>query len=324
MGESLGGGRYVITEHLGGTPDRGRYRARDESTKDTVLVTLGTTQTARAAVLRERLALEVAGVAPLLEISDLKAGYTGLVENEPSGAPALTPLLDVGSAARLALEIAVILRRAHAQGLTLAGLRPELVYVDDDRVTGIAPRCEPFLVTAGEPCYGVPPCFDHFYLAPELLTAPSEPTGPAADVFSLCAILGHWVAGEHPFAGEGISQGIAIMTGNRRPWHGDPAVGALIDGGLEPDPGRRLRLAEVVERLDPLARRNPESAPIAWERTGDGEFPYRARWRGETVTIRVNDFPAEPLYTLMSGDTEIEDLEDWPPRWIRPPFNIEL
>jgi len=41
------------------------------------------------------------------------------------------------------------------------------------------------------------------------------------------------------------------------------------------------------------------AAAIFWEHTGDGELPYRAQWRGRTFTIRVNDFPEQPLYTLL-------------------------
>lgn len=61
-----------------------------------------------------------------------------------------------------------------------------------------------------------------------------------------------------------------------------------------------------------------QATPITWAGTGDGEFPYRIEIRGHVFTIRVNDFPAEPLYTLLIDDREVENLEDWPPAWIRP------
>jgi hypothetical protein len=58
--------------------------------------------------------------------------------------------------------------------------------------------------------------------------------------------------------------------------------------------------------------------PIAWEHTGDGELPYRAKVGGVELLVRVNDFPAEPLYSLLvNGQLEC-DLEDWPGRWVRP------
>jgi hypothetical protein len=50
----------------------------------------------------------------------------------------------------------------------------------------------------------------------------------------------------------------------------------------------------------------------------DGEFPYQAIIDGRRWEIRVNDFPAEPLYTLMIDGQEALDLEDWPTLWKRP------
>jgi hypothetical protein len=58
--------------------------------------------------------------------------------------------------------------------------------------------------------------------------------------------------------------------------------------------------------------------PIAWEKTGDGEYPYAALVSGRRWVIRVNDFPAQPLYTLMIDGAEALDLEDWPSVWRRP------
>ncbi|GAA3452728.1 hypothetical protein [Dactylosporangium matsuzakiense] len=63
---------------------------------------------------------------------------------------------------------------------------------------------------------------------------------------------------------------------------------------------------------------------IAWEHSGDGEFPYHAEVDGRTLTVRVNDFPAEPLYTLMADGTELADLDDWPSSWRRPPVPQHL
>ncbi|MBA3539212.1 MAG: hypothetical protein H0T79_06260 [Deltaproteobacteria bacterium] len=58
--------------------------------------------------------------------------------------------------------------------------------------------------------------------------------------------------------------------------------------------------------------------PLAWEHTGDGEVPYRTTVNGRTYTMRVNDFPAEPLYTLLvDGTTEVEHLDDWPAAWTK-------
>jgi hypothetical protein len=61
-----------------------------------------------------------------------------------------------------------------------------------------------------------------------------------------------------------------------------------------------------------------ERVGIRWQPTDDGEWPYRARAAGHDLAIRVNDFPAEPLYTLFAGEVPICDLEDWPPAWEKP------
>jgi hypothetical protein len=57
---------------------------------------------------------------------------------------------------------------------------------------------------------------------------------------------------------------------------------------------------------------------IAWAHTGDGEHPYRAVAGGAELVVRVNDFPAEPLYSLLVNGQPDRDLEDWPAAWLRP------
>jgi hypothetical protein len=59
--------------------------------------------------------------------------------------------------------------------------------------------------------------------------------------------------------------------------------------------------------------------PIAWEDTRNPEFPYRSFIAGRWWVMRINDFPAEPLYTLMIEGQEALDLEDWPAIWKKPP-----
>jgi hypothetical protein len=60
------------------------------------------------------------------------------------------------------------------------------------------------------------------------------------------------------------------------------------------------------------------SAPLVWADTGDAFVPYTCTYRERVFTIRINDFPEEPLYTLMFDDQELVDLEDWPTAWTRP------
>jgi hypothetical protein len=60
------------------------------------------------------------------------------------------------------------------------------------------------------------------------------------------------------------------------------------------------------------------SIAIDWERTLDAEYPYRTTISGKRCTIRVNDFPAEPIYTLVINGLDALDLEDWPAVWTKP------
>lgn len=55
-----------------------------------------------------------------------------------------------------------------------------------------------------------------------------------------------------------------------------------------------------------------------WRPTGTAEFPYAATVDGRDWLIRVNDFPAEALYTLLVDGREIGDFDDWPDGWRRP------
>jgi hypothetical protein len=58
--------------------------------------------------------------------------------------------------------------------------------------------------------------------------------------------------------------------------------------------------------------------PVTWSATGNGECPCEAHIQAERWTIRVNDFPAEPLYTLLVDGRDQIDLEDWPAPWRKP------
>ncbi len=58
------------------------------------------------------------------------------------------------------------------------------------------------------------------------------------------------------------------------------------------------------------------SKSIKWNATGDAENPYTATLEGKSVSIRLNDFPADNLYTLIVGETEVA-FDDWPSTWTK-------
>lgn len=242
------GDRFEIRETLAGSPERGRYRGYDWRTRRAVLVTLGPPQRDDLDAVRRELSLDVPGVAALLHVGGVENGesrYDALVEEEPAGEPWTS-----GDPVATGLELAATIREAHARGLVLGGVRPEVVYVDgDDRLGGVAPRCEPFLARATTRCHGVAPCFEHFFVSPEQLAL--QPKSPADDVFALAATIAMIEAVEHPFEGSYADNAIAIATGRRRPWRGSASLGAVLDLALVPA-SRRIGLGELVAKLRAL------------------------------------------------------------------------
>ncbi|HEX2571373.1 MAG TPA: hypothetical protein VH877_17575 [Polyangia bacterium] len=260
VGCILSQGRYRIVAHLRGGPDRGQYRAMPmgDLPREPALVTLGPPQRESAEALWQKLAITADGIMRLRHIGPLTgpAGerYDALIEDEPAGQPVAGHLslpLAPEVARRLALGVARALEDAHRYGWVVQGIRPELIYAAEGSggldFTGLAPRCEVFWATAEERCYGVPPCFDHTYLAPEVIAG--RPATQAADVFSLTAVLAHWVSGEHPFMGEGLQQVLSLATGQRRRFRGPSVFAQIIERGLAPDAAKRPPLAEWVAML---------------------------------------------------------------------------
>ena len=60
------------------------------------------------------------------------------------------------------------------------------------------------------------------------------------------------------------------------------------------------------------------SRSISWKTTGDAEIPYSAIVEGKSFRIRVNDFPADNLYTLLSAGAEF-NFDEWPASWLKTP-----
>jgi hypothetical protein len=55
---------------------------------------------------------------------------------------------------------------------------------------------------------------------------------------------------------------------------------------------------------------------IVWKPTGDPEVPFKTRHNGAALSVRLNDFPAEHLYTLIEVDSMV-DFDDWPKVWTK-------
>ena len=57
-----------------------------------------------------------------------------------------------------------------------------------------------------------------------------------------------------------------------------------------------------------------------WFKYHDPEYPYKCYHGGNILKLRLNDFPAEPLYSLFVNDKFITDLESLPDCWTNDSF----
>ena len=56
---------------------------------------------------------------------------------------------------------------------------------------------------------------------------------------------------------------------------------------------------------------------VRWVETGNPQKPWRAAVGKASWEIQVNDFPAEPLYTVFIDGERVGDFDDWPSAWRR-------
>jgi hypothetical protein len=63
---------------------------------------------------------------------------------------------------------------------------------------------------------------------------------------------------------------------------------------------------------------SPLQIAVTWTPTESAEYPFTAEVNGEAWVLRLGDFPAEPLYTLLVDGTEVASFDTWPGAWTRP------
>ena len=57
--------------------------------------------------------------------------------------------------------------------------------------------------------------------------------------------------------------------------------------------------------------------PVEWQETDDADFPYRTRLDNIEWRIRIDDFPDEPLFSLIREGKHVADFDDRPSFWKR-------
>lgn len=76
---------------------------------------------------------------------------------------------------------------------------------------------------------------------------------------------------------------------------------------------REENAAQSTEQLRPALART-----VGWKLAGDSQRPWMADVDGQRWSVRLNDFPDEPMYGLIINGKPIGDFHDWPDTWIRP------
>jgi hypothetical protein len=242
-----------------------------------------------AAEARAAVALDHPGVVALEDV--VVEGGTVYVAGELVDALTLEELvarhgpLPVRRVAQIGLELLDALEAAHAAGLAHLDLRPANVLVGADgraRLAGLG-----LATLRGDPRRGIERLSSAF-LAPE--QARGDPAGPAADLWSLGAVLFLAVEGETPFSGDGpeSTQAAILEDRPRPPVLAGPLAPALIALLTKPAAGRP-DIAATRSLLDPLAGtpRPGTGSPRAWRGDRVVHSPRRAAADGIQSPWRV-------------------------------------
>ena len=73
--------------------------------------------------------------------------------------------------------------------------------------------------------------------------------------------------------------------------------------------GRPYSTTELGRRL---------AQELSWTSADDPLAPWTTTVDGKRWLVRINDFPDEPMYTLVIADDVVGDFHDWPDGWQRP------
>lgn len=215
------------------------------------LVTLSTKHTEAHESIRRRMAFPFEGIAPLAFVGATDEGCPfadALVEELPDGHEAV-PKLPEAAVAAIGIAVGRIATQFHAAGGVIAGIRPELIFVDDNNVfTTMAPRGPAFASSApmsrGVRTYALP------YTSLEALV--HGQLSAASDVFGLAASLWFLASGAHPF-GEQPMDVMNHLAGNQPlPWTGRAALGAILLACFAPTPSERPTARDLVSRLETI------------------------------------------------------------------------
>lgn len=138
---------------------------------------------------------------------------------------------------------------------------------------------------------------------------------PGVSLLRTYALAGRPVAQvQHPDGGVGVME-MHPETTLFRPTYA--LYTRLREGSIDLDEIDHMAFLALVRQWRRKAMAVLEAAPLAWTRTGDVQFPYRTPHDALALVIRVNDDPADPLYSVMAEGQTLGHLEDWPAAWTK-------
>ncbi|MEU8120560.1 serine/threonine-protein kinase [Spirillospora sp. NPDC049024] len=171
--------------------------------------------------------------------------------------------LPAPAAVALGAGLAEALVSIHRAGVVHRDLKPSNVIlgIDGPKVIdfGIAHAADAAAVTQAGFAVGSPG-----FMAPE--QARGAPTGPAADVFSLGAVLVFAATGAGPY-GQGPPHVLIYRAVHERPRLDavtDPALRAVVEACLDPDPYRRPTPDRLLHQLAPLVPQSTDLHGVGW------------------------------------------------------------
>lgn len=196
--------------------------------------------------------------------------------------------VDAHEAARIGVDLLSALRTAHEAGVLHRDITPANVLIENgtDRVVltdfGIAQVPGTSTLTESGAFVGSPE-----YTAPERMSG--SRTGPAADLWSVGALLCAALSGESPFRRDSLSGIVlAVVSDDIRPPAQAAPILPVVQGLLERDPGRRLDAAGAERMLREFLETGLALMPNRFGRataTVPAERPYSTRSVLATVVL---------------------------------------
>ncbi len=92
----------------------------------------------------------------------------------------------------------------------------------------------------------------------------------------------------------------------------------LREGSIDLDEIDEERFRQIGREWRRRAMEARTSRAVTWEETDSAEYPLRTLLDGHETRLRINDFPDEPLFSVIVAGQSVGELEDWPPAWRKP------